>query len=256
MPRASIWIGSCVLVLIASCGGGGDGGDGATPGDACVPACAGRDCGDDQCGGSCGSCTDQICDLAGRCVPDCGADSHPEGDACVCDAGFTLASDCAGCEPDLDQDGCREDALMATGGCECVGGFSPAADACAGCQPDGNLGSPCTADTDCALGAFDVCALSLADFRNTFGTSSLTAALPDGYCSLQTCLGDFGAPCTAAGGICVHVQFTDFSDMVHYCLLTCGSNADCREGQVCRDLTEADGFQANPSVVQACLPAL
>lgn len=35
----------------------------------CTPDCAGRQCGDDGCGGTCGSCTaPAICDASGRCV--------------------------------------------------------------------------------------------------------------------------------------------------------------------------------------------
>lgn len=50
--------------------------DGAVPGDAaapdgCVPMCEGLSCGDDGCGGSCGTCGDGLgCD-AGRCLADC-----------------------------------------------------------------------------------------------------------------------------------------------------------------------------------------
>ncbi|MBM4360828.1 MAG: hypothetical protein FJ096_22220 [Deltaproteobacteria bacterium] len=48
-------------------GGGGTGGDG---GQACVPACAGRECGPDGCGGLCGACSDGTCDAEGLCCPD------------------------------------------------------------------------------------------------------------------------------------------------------------------------------------------
>ena len=37
--------------------------------DVCTPACQGKECGDDGCGGSCGSCKDtDVCQL-GACVP-------------------------------------------------------------------------------------------------------------------------------------------------------------------------------------------
>ena len=54
--------------------------DAAKPDVACEPSCAGRDCGDDGCGGACGACLDP-CDgtpaahqcQAGRCGGDCAA---------------------------------------------------------------------------------------------------------------------------------------------------------------------------------------
>ncbi|RZO58168.1 MAG: hypothetical protein EVA89_19835, partial [Sandaracinaceae bacterium] len=46
-----------------------DGGvrDGAVPPDGCVPACEGLACGDDGCGGSCGTCGDGLTCRVGRC---------------------------------------------------------------------------------------------------------------------------------------------------------------------------------------------
>ena len=44
-------------------------GGGACVPDACQPRCAGRQCGDDGCGGSCGACSGgALCDAAGACV--------------------------------------------------------------------------------------------------------------------------------------------------------------------------------------------
>jgi hypothetical protein len=40
--------------------------------DACVPDCAGRDCGDDGCGGSCGPCEGGTCLEGTCCMPSCG----------------------------------------------------------------------------------------------------------------------------------------------------------------------------------------
>jgi len=66
----------------------------------CVPYCVGKDCGDDGCGGSCGSCVDpEICNPTGQCVP-------PEEctDTCV-DLGWVCGvvceEDCGEC-PTLD----------------------------------------------------------------------------------------------------------------------------------------------------------
>ena len=43
--------------------------DGAVPPDGCVPACEGRACGDDGCGGSCGDCDgDTPLSIDGTCA--------------------------------------------------------------------------------------------------------------------------------------------------------------------------------------------
>jgi len=65
--------------------------DSATPPDTtgpCVPSCQGRVCGDDDCGGSCGTCTDPNTHCAhGQCVagtpPVCVFGTSAFGDGCV-----------------------------------------------------------------------------------------------------------------------------------------------------------------------------
>ncbi len=55
------WDNSCVLRCSASCG----------QDCPCVQDCAGKTCGDDGCGGACGTCTTGMtCDAMGRCVSD------------------------------------------------------------------------------------------------------------------------------------------------------------------------------------------
>ena len=55
----------------------------------CTPSCAGRACGEDGCGGSCGVCAGGVC-TAGQCSVGC--------DVALCDAG-ELASASGACEP-------------------------------------------------------------------------------------------------------------------------------------------------------------
>ena len=77
-------------------------------GGECVPACGGKVCGTDGCGGSCGAC-DGTCSASGQCTPTgnggmCGADAantcdgrcgdYTEGAACQCDSGCADFSDC------------------------------------------------------------------------------------------------------------------------------------------------------------------
>lgn len=47
-------------------------------GECCTGSCAGKDCGDDGCGTSCGTCTDQMCDSTQHCVPI----TTPPNDSC------------------------------------------------------------------------------------------------------------------------------------------------------------------------------
>jgi len=47
----------------------------------CVPQCAGKDCGDDGCGGSCGSCgSDESCGSDGKCTDKCSCVGKSCGD--------------------------------------------------------------------------------------------------------------------------------------------------------------------------------
>lgn len=85
-----------------------------TSGPACIPACGARICGDDGCGGVCGTCAGETtCDVAGRCVGDrsvgasCMADSEcGDGGLCLRDPGFTggyctrECGDAGACPPD------------------------------------------------------------------------------------------------------------------------------------------------------------
>lgn len=48
--------------------------------EACLPDCAGKVCGDDGCGGSCGDCGDLLCNVSGVCGGECS--SCPAGITC------------------------------------------------------------------------------------------------------------------------------------------------------------------------------
>jgi|GEM_PF-3047903 len=138
------------LVLVAC--GGDDGGQRANPGtdaaeDAtdevastdvtnpppdtgCEPACAGKQCGDDGCGGSCGTCADgfacqnDLCGKLDQCTPDCtGKVCGPDG----CDGSCGSCYDAQGA---VDDGLCRVDGTCVDPTC---------VPACAGksCGPDG-----------------------------------------------------------------------------------------------------------------------
>jgi hypothetical protein len=106
----------------------------------CQPSCYMRDCGDDGCGGSCGSCdANEACSSSGRCVYQ-GAHSTPPadwvcndswwdaGDGCDCNCG-ALDPDCGGAGQSLhgctglDHPTCDAEGLCTGGGaCHAVPG--------------------------------------------------------------------------------------------------------------------------------------
>jgi hypothetical protein len=54
----------------------------------CVPQCGGKNCGDNGCGGQCGTCSDtQVCDTGGVCVLKMKPLSHACATSTTCDAG-------------------------------------------------------------------------------------------------------------------------------------------------------------------------
>jgi hypothetical protein len=65
------------------------------PANACTPNCAGRQCGDDGCGGSCGTCpTGQSCNASGQCVA---GTAGAQGDLCTSDPEICQSGlDCVG----------------------------------------------------------------------------------------------------------------------------------------------------------------
>ncbi len=82
-------------------GGQGDKtGGGDVSGDACTPMCGGKECGDDGCGGDCGTCKMQLelCSESGQCVPfTCKSTKDCPGDLiCADDLGECVA--CVGDE--------------------------------------------------------------------------------------------------------------------------------------------------------------
>ncbi len=122
----------------------------------CVPDCAGKQCGDDGCGGVCGTCaTSEFCNLAQLCEttgPGCPDNADCTGQQCgpdpVCG---TNCGDCAAGET-----------CNASGVCECVPqcvGKQCGDDGCGGVCGDCELGYYCASDFQCYLdaGPSEVC---------------------------------------------------------------------------------------------------
>ncbi len=120
---------TCCKDFVAACG--------------CVPKCSGKTCGDDGCGGSCGSCkSGQACDVSGACVNDpckpdpCGGKGACLQGACTCLSGFDGAK-CGSCAagfigfPDCKPDLCAKQTCSGKGACDpksgactCTKGFT------------------------------------------------------------------------------------------------------------------------------------
>lgn len=135
----------------------------------CVPACDGRQCGGDGCGGVCGACgDDERCTADGRCecVPDCRGvecgDDGCGGSCGSCEARATCElGACVACQPSCDGRACGDDGCGGScgdcgAGTRCEGGQCRCVSSCAGvaCGNDGCGGScgSCGANASCQAG--------------------------------------------------------------------------------------------------------
>ncbi|MCB9739246.1 MAG: hypothetical protein H6747_08255 [Deltaproteobacteria bacterium] len=155
-------------------------GDADVTGDAdaapvCVPDCAGRSCGGDGCGGSCGSCTDEatpICNTAlgvcvATCVPDC------EGKNCGDDGCGGTCGSCAAGQGCIAAGRCVPDAWT----CEPL--YYAAGDAC-----DCGCGAP---DLDCKDPSAFVAGCASLQVCSEAGTC--VSAVPAGWTCAPTSYG-------------------------------------------------------------------
>ena len=194
-----------VMVAMVACGGGdgttdtGGTDNGGT--DVCTPACDGKVCGDDGCGGECGTCdagkkcsddqtecedctadcTDKICGddgCGGTCDPGCGADEMCAADQKSCD-----------CKPDCDGKDCGDDGCGGECG-PCTGGKACIANKCEDCTPDcagkdcGDDGCGDSCGTCTAFGKLATC--------DADGMCQCTADCGTAVCGDDGCAGSCG----------------------------------------------------------------
>ena len=185
--------------------------DTSAPSDACAPSCAGRECGSDNCGGSCGSCAAHpnmvpTCSASGRCEYTC-ATGFGDCDAMSangCETALNSSTNCGMCGRACTGMTPNCVAGVCDSGC---GSLSRCANACvdlssseSNCGSCGNVCSFANATAVCVMGA---CAISAcnAGFGNCDGIASNGCEV-DTRTSLAHC-GMCGRACTNTGEMCV-----------------------------------------------------
>ncbi len=178
----------------------------------CAPQCAGKVCGDDGCGGDCGTCPAGKCEaltwtpgqacVSGACVGNLTAKSCDDGKDCTTD----FCDPTAGCSSTLQSGQCLIDGTChadgdASGRClQCVTAKSTTAWTYVAGRPC-NDGNPCTKGDACQAGGTGdagcagtpyTCDDGLACTTDTCdGQGGCTNTLLPGYCDIQgTCWGD------------------------------------------------------------------
>jgi len=132
-------------------------GDGVGDVCECVPQCAGKSCGSDGCGGSCGSCPpSHVCLADGKCqcIPDCvakqcGPDgcggncgSCPNNNVCLADGTCMCIPDCT--NKQCGDNGCGGNCGSCPGGYLCIGNQCTCTPNCGGKQcGDNGCGGSC-----------------------------------------------------------------------------------------------------------------
>lgn len=186
-----------LVTFFAGCGTSEDGTDATSPPDTtaadlsqsdagCTPQCSGKQCGDDGCGGTCGTCTNPCTNKL---------------DESVCVDGQCASPCCPDCtDKDCGGDGCGNTCGTCTCGYECSGQSECIYIACDGreCGPDGCGGT-------CGSCVFGTC-------EKSTGKCECVPNCADNECGPDGCGGECGQ--CSSGEICVEGN----------CLQKCGTN--------------------------------
>ena len=235
--------GEQVFVYVDSWGGGSAAGAFTLSVDAaaaCVPSCGGAECGDDGCGGSCGTCQGgQSCDQ-GACVAGTGltcgqaiaVDAVPYSDANVTPGYgwpdvFVAAGDCPGIDHATGQDGTNRFYAFTA---PAAGDYrftvtsdtmSPALYVSSGCDVAGTCLAGADAEVFCGSGCTETVALSLSSGQSVYAVVDGESVWQEGAYTFsihETCIPSCaGKQCggDGCGGSCGY----------------CTGTADCLGGQ-------------------------
>ena len=218
--------------------------------EVCEPACDGKDCGDDGCGGDCGMCTGQDLCVVDLCVcqpacdgKDCGDDGC-SGDCGACTGQDLCVVDQCVCQPACDGKDCGADGCGGDCG-TCNDGNVCTTDSCGGnflCETapasgDCSDGDPCTQGDICSGGACEpgaeICGGSCTPCPNG-DACDLWTDCASGYCGGGICL----APLCDDGVANGLETDTDCGGGCPKCLVGrgCEQNSDCIEDVCANDV--------------------
>jgi MYXO-CTERM domain-containing protein len=224
----------------------------------CVPDCEGKVCGDDGCGGSCGSCPPGVICVANQCPcstncagKECGID----GCGGYCGNGNAAQEGCSGdevcengicgaiCVPDCSGVECGSD------GCSGSCGTCP----CVNCEPDeivcsdGHCQEPLSCDCSCIFDCFDTCPEGdQACFQNCVNAATIEAQM--NYNALIVCLDESGYfDCPAEDDVCLNETFDECLDEYYVCF---SGDMECVELYLC--LFDCPGGAAGDDCAQDC----
>ena len=200
--------------------------NGECVGGACQPDCAGQQCGDDGCGGTCGSCPQGQNCQNGKCIGGC----QPECAGMQCgDDG--CGGSCGKCPPGLFcNDGhCQQECEPECMGKKC--GDDGCGGTCGACPP----GFFCSADGHCNAQCQPDCAgMQCGDdgCGGTCGSCPPNQTCTNGHCS-SSCLPNCGGKqCgdDGCGGTCGSCPPSQFCNLQGHCIADC--TPDCA-GKMC-----------------------
>ena len=208
------------------------------PCEGCEPDCTGKVCGDDGCGGICGTCSgDTTCNASGRCV--CSGGLTNCSSSCV--NTNTDPSNCGGCGVT-----CGADEVCDAGSCECVSdctGRECGDDGCGGSCGTCTGGMTCDGSFQCTCPTgLDDCGGTCTDLssdRSHCGDCATACTVGEG-CDDGECITDCTPDCTGrecgddgCGSSCGECEVGLVCDVEGHC--GCGDDAlDCGDG-VCVD---------------------
>ena len=189
----------------------------------CVPQCSGRECGDDGCGGSCGLCgADLSCSGDGICVSLCGDGLCASSESCA-----TCASDCGDCPGGECTDTCESLGYSCGEICGQSCGSCAAGQTCTEGSCEGSSATACW-ETGCPPG------MSCQDD----GTCAEAGCMETGCPAGQSCDPESGSceALSAPGGVCA----------------PCSSDSECAPGWSCTALSSGKACLEGCASNDAC----